>query len=230
MGTIASQITSPTIVYSTVYSDADQRKNIKAPRHWPLCREFTGTGEFPAQMASYAENVSIWWRRHVLLACCWLYPPLRTNFSKILSKIKIFAHKKINSRLWSPIWWSFCLSQYTELLRPRVIITYTHTKIHLAITTVDCIFYDDNLWKINKTFDKSRNSHRFPTCDICWNLHKIAATPWCKINVTAIWQDMKADNSPKLFELITASKINLYDPFYKHHFTFIPELLSNCIH
>ena len=25
-----------------------------------------GTGEFPAQMASYAENVSIWWRHHVL--------------------------------------------------------------------------------------------------------------------------------------------------------------------
>ena len=23
-----------------------------------------GTGEFPAQMASYAENVSIWWRHH----------------------------------------------------------------------------------------------------------------------------------------------------------------------
>ena len=24
-----------------------------------------GTGEFPAQMASYAENISIWWRHHV---------------------------------------------------------------------------------------------------------------------------------------------------------------------
>ena len=24
-----------------------------------------GTGEFPAQMASYAENVSLWWRHHV---------------------------------------------------------------------------------------------------------------------------------------------------------------------
>ena len=24
-----------------------------------------GTGEFPTQMASYAENVSIWWRHHV---------------------------------------------------------------------------------------------------------------------------------------------------------------------
>ena len=41
MGAIASQITSLTIVYSTVYSDADQR-NIKPPRHWPLCGEFTG--------------------------------------------------------------------------------------------------------------------------------------------------------------------------------------------
>ena len=30
-----------------------------------------GTGEFPAQMASYAENVSIWWRHHAL--CGWHY-------------------------------------------------------------------------------------------------------------------------------------------------------------
>ena len=27
-----------------------------------------GTGEFPAQMAGYAENVSIWWRHHGLSA------------------------------------------------------------------------------------------------------------------------------------------------------------------
>ena len=26
----------------------------------------SGTGEFPAQMASYAGNVSIWWRHHVI--------------------------------------------------------------------------------------------------------------------------------------------------------------------
>ena len=25
------------------------KENIKAPRHWPLCGEVTGTGEFPAQ-------------------------------------------------------------------------------------------------------------------------------------------------------------------------------------
>ena len=40
------------------------KENIKAPRHWPLCGEFTGTGELPAQKASYAENVSISWRHH----------------------------------------------------------------------------------------------------------------------------------------------------------------------
>ena len=40
MGTMASQITSLTIVYSVVYSGA-YKKNIKAPRHWPLCGEFT---------------------------------------------------------------------------------------------------------------------------------------------------------------------------------------------
>ena len=29
-----------------------------------------GTGEFPAQMASNAENVSIWWRHHVMRQIC----------------------------------------------------------------------------------------------------------------------------------------------------------------
>ena len=61
MSTMASQITSLMIVYSTAFSGADQR-NIKAPRHWLFWGEFTGAGEFPAQRASNAENVSIWWR------------------------------------------------------------------------------------------------------------------------------------------------------------------------
>ena len=51
MGAMASQITSLTVVYSTVYSGADQRKHQSYAS--PV------TGEFPAQMASYAENVSI---------------------------------------------------------------------------------------------------------------------------------------------------------------------------
>ena len=56
MSTVASQITTFTIVYSIVYSDADQRKQ-QSPASLAI-------GEFPAQMASEAENVSIWWRHH----------------------------------------------------------------------------------------------------------------------------------------------------------------------
>ena len=64
MGTIAFQITSLTIVYSAVYSDADQRTS--KLRVTGLCAgKSPGTGEFPAQMASNAENVSIWWRHNV---------------------------------------------------------------------------------------------------------------------------------------------------------------------
>ena len=63
MGAIASQITSLTIVFSTVYADAD--KKIKAPRHWPFAGNSPGTGEFPAQMASNAGNDFISWRHHV---------------------------------------------------------------------------------------------------------------------------------------------------------------------
>ena len=55
MTTMASQITSFTVVYSTVYSDADQRKH-----------QSSASLAFPTQRASNAENVSIWWRHHVV--------------------------------------------------------------------------------------------------------------------------------------------------------------------
>ena len=51
-------------LFTQPFIQAQIKENIKAPRHWPLCGEFTGPGEFPAQMASNAENVSIWWRHH----------------------------------------------------------------------------------------------------------------------------------------------------------------------
>ena len=64
MGAMASRITSLTIVYSIVYSGADQIKHQKL-RVTGLCAGNSPvTGEFPAQMASNAENVSIWWRHH----------------------------------------------------------------------------------------------------------------------------------------------------------------------
>ena len=65
MSTMVSQITSLTIVYSTFHSCVDQRKHqssaslafVRGIHRWPV--------NSPEQMASNAENVSIWWRHHV---------------------------------------------------------------------------------------------------------------------------------------------------------------------
>ena len=68
MSPMASQITSLTIVCSTVYSGADQRKHqSSAPlafvwgiQRWSLNSSHEGPVKF-------AENVSIWWRHHAVL-------------------------------------------------------------------------------------------------------------------------------------------------------------------
>ena len=78
MGAMASQITSLVIEYSTVYSEEDQRKHqssaslafVRGIHRGPvtgLCAgNSPGTGEFPAQMASNAENISISWHYHAM--------------------------------------------------------------------------------------------------------------------------------------------------------------------
>ena len=65
MDGIASQITSLTIVYSTVYLRRS-KKTSKLRDTGLYVGNSPGTGEFPAQRVSNAENVSIWWRHHDL--------------------------------------------------------------------------------------------------------------------------------------------------------------------
>ena len=69
MGVIASQITSLAIVYSTVYSGADQRQHQSFASLAFCGGNSPGTGEFPAQMVRNAENVSIWCRHHEKEQC-----------------------------------------------------------------------------------------------------------------------------------------------------------------
>ena len=65
MNVMASQITGVSIVYSTVCLGSDKKKTSKL-RVTGLCEgNSLVTSEFPAQRASNAENVSIWWRFHV---------------------------------------------------------------------------------------------------------------------------------------------------------------------
>ena len=48
MTTMTSQITRST-VFTQPFIQTQIKENIKTLRHWPLCGDFTGTGEFPAQ-------------------------------------------------------------------------------------------------------------------------------------------------------------------------------------
>ena len=70
MSAMASQITGVSIVCSTVGSDADRK--ISKLRVTGLCAGNSPvTCEFPAQKASEAENVSIWWRHHATFPSQW---------------------------------------------------------------------------------------------------------------------------------------------------------------
>ena len=63
MGAMASQITSVTIVYSWNRLFRRRSKKTSKLRVTGLCAGNSPvTSEFPVQMASNVENVSIWWR------------------------------------------------------------------------------------------------------------------------------------------------------------------------
>ena len=66
MGAMASQ--SPaTRLFTQPFIQTQIKENIKVPRYWPLCGEFTGDRWIPRRKASNEENVSIWWRHHVVI-------------------------------------------------------------------------------------------------------------------------------------------------------------------
>ena len=124
MGPVASQITSLIIVYSTVYSGADQRKHqssaslsfvrgiprwpVNSPHKWPVTR----------------KKVSIWWRHHEMLQQS--IPKIgRINWQNnthctISYSRKCFLHKNSRTPLLFPIWLSIVSStewRWREQLR-----------------------------------------------------------------------------------------------------------------
>ena len=56
--------TGITRLFTQPFIQTQIKENMKAPRHWPGDRSIPRT-----QMASNAENVSIWWRHHEAIAC-----------------------------------------------------------------------------------------------------------------------------------------------------------------
>ena len=121
MGTMTSQITSLTSVYSTAYR-AQIKENLKAPRHWPLSGNSPVTGEFPAQMASNAENVYTWWRHHV-------YNQVNAEYRNFLDKFK--RHWMINSREKIEM---ATIGNYISEFRTSIITKWRHMTLDTVIT------------------------------------------------------------------------------------------------
>ena len=62
MGAMTPQTTGISIINSTVFSGADKKthQSSACEGNSPVTREF------PAQRASNAENVFVWWRHHII--------------------------------------------------------------------------------------------------------------------------------------------------------------------
>ena len=68
MGAMASQITNLTIVYSTVYAVADQRKHQRSAS-LDFVRGIHRGQCIPRTNGQQRGNVSIWWRHHAIVSC-----------------------------------------------------------------------------------------------------------------------------------------------------------------
>ena len=131
MSATASQITSLTIVYSTICLGADE-KTSKLLVTGLCAGNSPVTGEFPAHRASKAENVSIWWRHHgnliyswdnplsyiSFVQCCQIQPSLSSqlvNSMKYKTQLRVWEsvptnptwRVSVSNRVSGPVAWKF---------------------------------------------------------------------------------------------------------------------------
>ena len=114
MRAMASQITSLTIVYSTVYSRRRSKKTSKL-RITDLCAGNSPvTGELPAQRVSNAENISIWWRHHdQLVRGVWYgYTCVAANYPEWCWGRNIPGG--LNSIPWLPMLWQLTAPEHRQ--------------------------------------------------------------------------------------------------------------------
>ena len=93
MSARASTITDVTM-FTQPFVQAQIKENIIAPRHWLCEGNSPVTDEFPAQRASNADNISIWWRHHALF-CNAAAPGYSVMHADVIFKLdKGFRHCK----------------------------------------------------------------------------------------------------------------------------------------
>ena len=106
MGMIVSQITSLTIVYSTVYSGADQRKHQSSASLAFVRGIHQGLVNSPHKWPVTLKNVPIWWRHHVMDECC------LGNINIIICMWHVAWCYDIFQKLWRPFRVRFTILWY----------------------------------------------------------------------------------------------------------------------
>ena len=81
-------------LFSQSFIPAQINEYIKAPCHWLCAGNSLVTGEFPAQMASNAENVSIWWHHHGHIGTWSSDTRLWIPYSKHISTCSVVSSNK----------------------------------------------------------------------------------------------------------------------------------------
>ena len=110
MSAMASQITSLTMVYSTVYLGADQ-KTSKLRATGLYEGNSPMTGEFPAQRASNAEKVFNWWRHHEIC----LKADIHTDVHDVEEAQHLVDPGVVTCRLAAGSWLAACEAVYLFL-------------------------------------------------------------------------------------------------------------------
>ena len=106
-------ITSLTIFYSSVLFRRRSKKTSKLRVTGFCVGNSPGTGELPAQRASNAENVSIWWRHHVYgTPALWLIDFIINQWWRNSFDITILSNKQLWSNMWIPMSRSFSAKAY----------------------------------------------------------------------------------------------------------------------
>ena len=183
MSEMASQITSLTIVYSSVYLGPDERKHQKLRVTGSCEGNSPGTDEFPAQRARDAENSSIWWRHHTM-AICEVPGQVDCQESIIFMLVYWHRHLKLNwpravdpclyqitasSFIWVKVWCLF----YGKPLSPVFPNYGLHLFKELCINTHNCLTSITQSSKIKPFFFSFNQSVR-PT----WSCTRFNVAVW----------------------------------------------------
>ena len=149
MSTMASQITSLTIVYSTVYSGADQRKNrssvslafMREIHRWPVI--------FFRIKGHNADNISIW-RRHHAVEICAVDPESDTSTgSNTTSSGTLYNGFQYSV----PFQWREITEIQIYFMFPRNYFTYTCTMLIISVIPLKYI----NLARVDISFTRVEN-------------------------------------------------------------------------